>query len=70
MAAPITTTTERIRIQHENAELNRYIAEPHPSQLGAMLLMALHAARTKARRETRIEQSGVAAQRVNPSDCA
>ncbi|RPI99589.1 MAG: hypothetical protein EHM39_06245 [Chloroflexi bacterium] len=70
MFAPMTPTTERIRIQNENAELNRYAAELHPSKLGAMLLLALHAARAKSRRDARPEQPAVAARRASASDCA
>jgi hypothetical protein len=70
MFAPTTPTTERIRIQNENAELNRYAAESQPSKLGAMLLFALHAARAKTRREARHEQPAVAARRTSASECA
>ena len=34
MFAPMTPTTERIRIQNENAELNRYAVATQPSNLG------------------------------------
>ncbi len=70
MFAPMTPTTERIRIQNENAELNRYAAATQPSNLGAMLLMALHAAQAKTRRSARPEQPAVAARRASASDCA
>ena len=60
MFAPMTPTTERIRIQNENAELNRYAAATQPSNLGAMLLhgASCRASEDPAQRSSRTAGSG------------